>query len=275
MSRENSRRAARPAVSEGAWRGLVANGDETLAVALSRNGDPGNDSEATTQSLLGVLAACVADEVRNPLTAILGYIDVAERRVGDEGAEWMRGMRDEVRRIDRVIRELGRLAAGPTDLVCGLDLNEMVRQVLRDAMDEEAHPLSLVDVELDLGEGVPEVEGDPLELEALVRRVLTEAARTASPASAPAGRLVLTTEPADGDDAARLRVVAEGARRASGGNLTLARWRIVDLGGSVDVSRPSASTTLYTITLPARTSGDTDASRDGSDGAGERRVPTC
>ena len=53
---------------------------------------------------VGRLAAGIAHEIGNPLGAILGYVDVAKRR--EAGAEWIEGVRDESRRIDRIVRGL-------------------------------------------------------------------------------------------------------------------------------------------------------------------------
>jgi two-component system NtrC family sensor kinase len=57
---------------------------------------------------VGTLAAGIAHEVGNPLGAILGFVDVALARSGEEGrdSELLDAIRNEARRIDRIVRGL-------------------------------------------------------------------------------------------------------------------------------------------------------------------------
>jgi C4-dicarboxylate-specific signal transduction histidine kinase len=57
---------------------------------------------------VGTLAAGIAHEVGNPLGAILGFVDVARGRAERAGAdtELLDAVRDEARRIDRIVRGL-------------------------------------------------------------------------------------------------------------------------------------------------------------------------
>lgn len=57
---------------------------------------------------VGTLAAGIAHEVGNPLGAILGYVDIARSRSATPGGnvEVLDAIRDEARRIDRIVRSL-------------------------------------------------------------------------------------------------------------------------------------------------------------------------
>jgi two-component system, NtrC family, sensor kinase len=57
---------------------------------------------------VGTLAAGIAHEVGNPLGAIMAYVDVARARAQsrDQDTELLESIRDEARRIDRIVRSL-------------------------------------------------------------------------------------------------------------------------------------------------------------------------
>ena len=60
--------------------------------------------QAEKLASIGRLAAGVAHEIGNPLSAVLGYAAVLSRRGGD--AELLTGLEQEARRIDRIVRGL-------------------------------------------------------------------------------------------------------------------------------------------------------------------------
>lgn len=229
------------------------------------------------------LADSVAHEVRNPLTAILGYVELAERD-GDGGSTWVRGIRREVRRIDHAIQELYELAGPVPEEKAVVELNEVVTGVAASLAEEPGAPLADVRVEMELGDGLPEMEGDPDRLRCAVEKVLLEAGETVSPdRSAPAGRMLVSTAPAEDADppAVTITVTAEGARPGAdpadgmpagdaeaedpavssaedgvrGLILALTRKSVEKVGGTVEVERLSPSSVRYGVTLPT-TGGD-------------------
>ena len=64
--------------------------------------------QAARLASVGTLAAGIAHEVGNPLGAIMAFVDVAKSRIGKAGGdtELLDSIRDEARRIDRIVRGL-------------------------------------------------------------------------------------------------------------------------------------------------------------------------
>lgn len=134
-------------------------------------------SDAEWREEIGELASEVAHQVRNPLSAILGYLAVARRSDGErDGGEWVEGIRHEVDRIDEVVQNLSELASQARRMVCDVDLNEELRLVCRDLARGPDGPLSGVDFELDLDEAAAQIRTAPSQLECALEKVLLEAA---------------------------------------------------------------------------------------------------
>ena len=83
---------------------------------------------ADRSSALGVLAAGIAHEVRNPLVSIRTFFQLAPERLGDEEfmTSFLAMAAGEVDRISRLINELLSFARSPTPSFCDVDLNELV-----------------------------------------------------------------------------------------------------------------------------------------------------
>lgn len=120
---------------------------------------------------VGRLAAGLAHEIGNPLNAILGYTDLAERR--DVGGEWVQEIEDEARRIDRIVKGLldfARPRSGPPTEV---DLNEVVRATLE--LMEVQGRLREIEVSLELASALPTVGANPSQVEQILVNLLLNA----------------------------------------------------------------------------------------------------
>ena len=119
----------------------------------------------------GRLAAGIAHEIGNPLGAILGYADVAKSR--ESGAEWVEGVREEAKRIDRIVRGLLDYARPKAAAVKPVDVNDVVRQTL-DLLETQGR-LKGITLNTILADEVPEVLADRFQLEQVLVNLLLNA----------------------------------------------------------------------------------------------------
>jgi signal transduction histidine kinase len=120
---------------------------------------------------VGRLAAGIAHEIGNPLGAILGYADVAERRSGED--EWIAGVREEAKRIDRIVRGLLDYARPKAAAVSAVDVNELIGQTI-DLVDSQGR-LKGIEVRAELAEDIPRVRADRYQLEQVLVNLLLNA----------------------------------------------------------------------------------------------------
>lgn len=228
------------------------------------------------ERMLKALAEGVAHEVRNPLAAILGYLELA-RRKADDPHEWITGVRHEVGRIDRVVEWLSELAR-PSGLHCAVDLGELLSRVARDLASDRPALFSKVEVSLRLDDALPVLESDPMSLESVTKTLVLEAAEAVADRSSGApGRVVVTADVeengvAEGGGARTVRLLVTGeARGRSAGrgrgtfkpvigplgpreevglSLTVAGHTVDRLGGTLERTSPSDGDLGFRVTLP-------------------------
>ncbi|MDX1394138.1 MAG: ATP-binding protein [Gemmatimonadota bacterium] len=134
---------------------------------------------------VGRMAAGIAHEVGNPLGAIFGYLDVAERR-GATDPEWIESIRHETQRIDRVVRGLLDFARPTSRTTSVFDVNRVVRETV-DLLQKQGQ-LKTVRIDVDLEIPPPHVLGDPGHFEQILVNLLLNAEDAIQEASAP-GRI--------------------------------------------------------------------------------------
>ncbi len=150
----------------------------------------------------GTLAAGLAHEIRNPLTAIRTGIQVV--RDSDETAPETAGVLDdvihEVDRIDRLVSGLLMFARGPRSAREAVDLTDIARRAALLVQPGARSGGVRVETRLD---GCAMVEGDPGELEQVVLNLLLNAIEALD----DGGEVVL--EVSDGEQAGERRVLLE------------------------------------------------------------------
>ena len=131
--------------------------------------------QAARLASVGTLAAGIAHEVGNPLTAIIGYADVALRRIeADQGdPELLESIRSEAQRIDGIVRGLLDFARPQPDEIASVRVEEVVEGV-RELLENQGR-LGQIEHSWKLDEVCPPVLMDPRHLEQVLVNLLLNA----------------------------------------------------------------------------------------------------
>ena len=124
---------------------------------------------------VGTLASGIAHEVGNPLSAIMGFADLARTRLEREGTETelLDSIMDESRRIDRIVRSLLHYARPRDEENRPFDPAEVVARV-RDLLETQGR-FDGVRTEWNQAEAVPRVRMNPHQLEQVLVNLLLNA----------------------------------------------------------------------------------------------------
>jgi PAS domain S-box-containing protein len=218
---------------------------------------------------IGTLAAGIAHEINNPLSAIAAYTQAA-RLLKDrpEGGKTLddslREIEKQVFRCNRIVKSVLQFSRDEESQKWPCDLGEVARraQDLTRQYAEENH----VSIRLELSGPLPEVEIDPTEME----QVFVNLIRNAVEASQPGGQVTVRIEPQP--DALRVLVEDQGrgmpqeeagrvfdpfytTRQQQGGTglgLSVTHGIIQHHGGTMDVQSTPGQGTTMTFTLPLK-----------------------
>jgi two-component system sensor histidine kinase AtoS len=131
--------------------------------------------QADRLAALGVLAAGMAHEIRNPLSAIKTFVQLLPRKVAKEGflEKFNRTVPRELDRINGLIEDLLELARAPKYYLRSLQLEPLVRQILD--LFEEALLAGGVRTEVEFSTELPDVQADPSHLTKAFQNILRNA----------------------------------------------------------------------------------------------------
>ncbi len=121
----------------------------------------------------GQLAAGIAHEIGNPLGAVLGYLEVAERRSITQ--DIVDDMRREARRIDRIVKGLLDYARPRQPAPRTIEVNDVVSGAL-ELVEAQGH-FKGIELVLELSRDVPAVRADAHQLEQIMVNLLLNAAQ--------------------------------------------------------------------------------------------------
>ncbi|HSW31856.1 MAG TPA: ATP-binding protein [Longimicrobiales bacterium] len=143
---------------------------------------------------VGTLAAGIAHEVGNPLGAIMAYVDVARARAVRNGGdpEILDSIREEARRIDRIVRGLLDYAR-PRETGVGPVSPAQVLAKVRDLLENQGK-LDEVAHEWTVAEDVPDVVMEAHRLEQVLVNLLLNALDAVAPRADGRIRVTLATE---------------------------------------------------------------------------------
>ena len=155
---------------------------------------------------IGSLAAGIAHELNNPMTAITGYLAILRKQVpaGSAHAEMIATAQDQASRMSRVVEELRRFADQErTTAGQRFSLGRAVASAL--SLYEDRLRASGIALTRRVEEAMPDAQGDPVQIQQVVAHLL-ENAINAMPTG---GTLEVSLGSVDGD-ALRLRIADTG-----------------------------------------------------------------
>lgn len=140
----------------------------------------------------GQLAAGIAHEIGNPLGAVLGYLEIAERRP-TIGKEIVDDMRREARRIDRIVKGLLDYARPRQPAPRPIEVNDVVNGAL-ELVEAQGH-FKGITLDLELSQDVTTVHADPHQLEQIMVNLLLNAAQACDGAGSSRIEVITETMP--------------------------------------------------------------------------------
>jgi signal transduction histidine kinase len=218
---------------------------------------------ANRLSSLGMLAAGIAHEIRNPLTAVKTFLDLLPQRIDDR--EFLGQFRDlslaELKRVTDLIAELLTLGRSTNVTRSDVDLLSAIEPVVR-LMDSTARKRH-VGLRIAAAPIVTRVHADPDQLKQIVLNLLLNAIE-ASPAggevtlrvrSIGANVVVEVQDQGVGIPPDQLDNIFEPffttKETGTGLGLALVHQMIVEHGGSITVDSEVGRGTVFRVSLPA------------------------
>lgn len=130
---------------------------------------------------LETMAGGLAHEIRNPLTSIKAFVDLAPERKDDEQflVRFSKVVKEDVFRIERLTREILDYAKPMEPFLKEEDLNEIVESCLYTLRIRPSH--ELIVVETDLANGLPNVFADRQQLKQVLLNLLFNAVEAMLP----------------------------------------------------------------------------------------------
>ncbi|HLJ39577.1 MAG TPA: ATP-binding protein [Steroidobacteraceae bacterium] len=163
---------------------------------------------------IGEMAAGVAHELNQPLTAIANYAHACERLLTRPGTdpnelrEALRQISQQTTRAADIIRRLRALARSRQVEHTPIELNALVEE-LQELMRTDAS-LHGVELSLDLAPGLPRVAADPGEIQQVVLNFLRNSLEALSAQSSASPKVVAITTVSTGNQAVELAVSDNG-----------------------------------------------------------------
>lgn len=213
---------------------------------------------------LGHMAAGVAHEIGNPLTAISSIIQLLQRRIQDEvQLKQLERVRENIKRITKIVRDLVDFSRPASTETASINVNDPIR----DAIGLLRHDARCRKVEfvMELSENLPHVQAVPDQLYQVMLNLMINAVDATSEIDSPKISLKTLVE----NDAVAIRVEDNGpgippavrdqifepffttkkVGKGTGLGLAVSHNILSGIGGSIDVDSEPGRTT-FTILIP-------------------------
>ena len=219
--------------------------------------------KSDTLNVVGELAAGIAHEIRNPMTALKGFIQLLEASVEEDYSNYFSIITSELQRIESIITEF-LILAKPQALKCvEKDLNVIVKETI-DLLNGEALLCDVMLIPM-LVEGPIELYCEPNQL----KQVLINLIKNAIESMKDGGNVTIRTESCTNQHV-KLTVTDEGCgmsetklkklgepfyttkERGTGLGLMVSYKIIKEHGGEVEVISTEGVGTSFSIVLPCQ-----------------------
>lgn len=216
---------------------------------------------------VGHMAAGVAHEVGNPLTAISSLVQVCQRKTDDEFIQNQLGkVRDHIQRINHIVRDLVDFSRPSSLETEQMSVNEIINAAVG-LMKHDARCRN-VEFKLELASNLPQIEGVPDQLHQVMVNLLLNAVDAMQEVENPA--ITIHTEFRNSQIEIAISDIGQGipeeqqdrifepfyttkeVGKGTGLGLSVSHGIITKMGGTIEVNSEPGQGTTFTITLPTQ-----------------------
>ncbi len=221
--------------------------------------------QSEKMAAVGTLSAGLAHEVKNPLSAVLGYAQLSMRKLDQPEAlkKNLGIIENETRRCNEIISNLMQFSRQEKGALSQISVNKVVSKSI--AIVDHQLSLKNVRIESDLADNIPPISGNANQLQQVLMNLMINAQQaigddggTVTLATRTKGESVFITVsdtgPGMSDDVAAKIFepffTTKPAGQGTGLGLSVTYGIIQDHGGDISVTRADSGGAKFVITLP-------------------------
>ncbi len=129
--------------------------------------------KSDTLTIVGQLAAGIAHEIRNPMTALKGFIQLLESSVEEKHTLYFSVIQSELERIETIITDFLVLAKPQSVIYQLVDLREVIDHTI-ELLSAQALMYN-IQFEKDFGDSIKKIKGDPNQLKQVIINLIKNA----------------------------------------------------------------------------------------------------